>query len=696
MRTYKVKPKKPTFARVEYPIDHLLAIYARQSRAEQVENNPESFQMQTQGLLTLALDLGWKPDLIHTFVENEQANGSWKHASGTKRIDERPKLQEIVDLIESDTVKAVLVFLVDRLFRDEDMTEAGVFARICREHQCIVLTSEGDIFDFTNRRDYDRFIDEAKAGGDFITHYLKGRALPARRQKALRGEYDGRSVPVGFTVERRVKGLVRKYMIYEPYAEVVRWIFKRYRELGGNFALLYRELCARPYMFPLYQAGEYIPHNTLGKNEHGYILTKPGLKGLLTNVAYIGYWYVDGAELRKDNHPAIVDEGDFWYAFDRLSPITIDGEPREQYVERARFNRVGTIPADALLNGIVDSEGEYTVYVIQHAEKPSKACYVMTNNKHYGATRTQGSIQVVKLDALFTTCLFEKLEAGKHLRQQFAGTPWENKIDGLDNYLATQLIDVAKVHRQQAAGIKKKIEEYTEEAENLDHTLHYGSKGLDGATIEKYATRLGNLRRSIEQLRVKLKKSQRAQEDLQKFVERLDDIPAVWHEMGKEDGTTYEKQQRFIKLVTRSITLTRVAPNWLCLDIAWLSTETTNSVCYIWQQGGNGKPWTDEENTLLQSLYEQAERATILQALPKRNWSAIMIQAKRLGLSRPYSQKHSGLPIMLSLDDATFMQEHGISYAPGVRTWWQDMFIPSSVYSEESPSSPDWQHRQVI
>ncbi len=155
MRTYTIKTIKPKFGRGEFATDQLLAIYARQSRAEQVEDNPESFQMQTQGLLKIALDLCWKPELIHTFIENEQANGGWKHASGAKRMDERPKLQEIVSLIEQDIVKAVLVFLVDRLFRDEDRTEAGVFARICREHQCIVLTSEGDIFDFTNRRDYD-------------------------------------------------------------------------------------------------------------------------------------------------------------------------------------------------------------------------------------------------------------------------------------------------------------------------------------------------------------------------------------------------------------------------------------------------------------------------------------------------------------------------------------------------------------
>src|SRR5215831_11828660 len=127
MRTYKIKPVKPKFGRVEFPTDQILAIYARQSRAEQVENNPESFQMQTQGLYAIALELGWKSELIKTFIENEKAGDKWKNASGAKRMDERPVLQSLVAAIERDEVKAVLVWLVDRLFRDEDRAEAGSF-----------------------------------------------------------------------------------------------------------------------------------------------------------------------------------------------------------------------------------------------------------------------------------------------------------------------------------------------------------------------------------------------------------------------------------------------------------------------------------------------------------------------------------------------------------------------------------------
>src|SRR5438876_12337440 len=141
MRSYKIKPTKPKFGRVELPVDQLLAIYARQSRKEQLDDNPESFIQQTQRLRELAVEFGWKSEnILPTFLENEQGDRKIVSASSAKRMDLRPVLQSLVATIERDEVKAVLVWLVDRLFRDTDRTDAGAFARTCREHGCIVLT----------------------------------------------------------------------------------------------------------------------------------------------------------------------------------------------------------------------------------------------------------------------------------------------------------------------------------------------------------------------------------------------------------------------------------------------------------------------------------------------------------------------------------------------------------------------------
>ncbi len=668
-----MKPAKPKFGRIELPTEKILAIYARQSRAEQVENNPESFAMQTQRLQEIALELGWQPeDILPTFIENEQQDGRYKHASGTKRIDERPKLQEIVWLIEQDQVKAVLVWLVDRLFRDESEIEPRVFANICKAHNCIVLTSQDEMFDFNNGRDQKRFFQEADAASEFITNYLKGRALPARRQKALRGEYDGRVVPIGFTVEPKVKGVVRRYIIYEPHAEVVRWLFKRYRELGGNFSALKSEVGAKPYLFEKFPDGMYIPHIRLGKNFFGYTISDRGLKELLCNTAYIGYWYNKDAEPRRDNHPAIVSEEDFWFAFDRLSPETIDGHERVNEKSFTRYNKVGTIPVKALLKELVTSD-QGKVYVSQDAGgRSGKAAYTIIQNTAYYGGDKRGSIYVEQLDSIFTTYLLERLEQGKERRQSYQraiavseDTEFVEVLEGNDDavLMAKKLAEVAATVQENTAGLRAQINQYSEEADNLEHTLHYGSKGLDGATIEKFSVRLGNLHRSIDQLNMKLSQAKQMEQDALEFIQRLDDIPTIWNDMG------IEKQLRFLRLVCDTIVLTKPAQNWLQLEIHWNWADVPCSVCYIWQpKAGDG--WTDEEQVILKRMYPRTDRLSILKALPGRNWTAICARAYKLKVARVPHAKNSDLHESLSTEDHEFMRTVGITFEEKKYVWW--------------------------
>jgi DNA invertase Pin-like site-specific DNA recombinase len=682
-RSYTVATTKQTFGRIVFPIAYKLALYVRQSKGEAVEDNPESFIQQTQGLLRIAIeDLAWPVEnILAPFIENQQKkDGTWKSASGTKRIDERQALQELVGYIERGEVKAVLVWLIDRLFRDEDGAEAPAFARICRQHGCRVLTSMGDVFDFSNRRDYKRFLEEAQAGADFITNYLKGRAHPAKRQKALRGEWDGRSVPVGFYVTAKVprkrfeSGTApRRYLVWEEHAVVVRWIFKRFRELAGDFAALKREVAQKTaeqgYLFPFFPDTMYKPHIALSTNGQGYIISDTGLKDLLCNIAYIGWFYNNGAPPIKDNHPAIVNEGDFWYAFDRLSPVSIDG--REQPRERARFTKVGTNPAPALLRGILKADG-YCVYVNQYAAKQRSAAYTIVNTKEYFAGEKLGSIAVTDLDNIVTGHLLEKLEAGKKTREQLEPEMWDG-WDDLDTMLATRLIDVAKVQESLTAGIDAQLVEYTQEAASLENTLHYGAAALDGKTIEKFSIRLGNLRRSIDQLETKKQRAAERAAELKEFAERLDDVPALWKDM------SLEKRRRFVKLVTEKITLTKLAHDWMLVEIAWFWPDVPHSFCYIWQRQV-GTAWTDEENRLLRTLYPHADRATILQALPTRSWTAIGRQAFNLQISRPTLPNTSGLYKTLSIRDKEFMDEVGIVFdvaSPKKHAWW----FTSQTYS---------------
>ncbi len=671
------------------PTHRKLAIQARQSRKRQAMYNKESWEDQTKVMRQRAIRLGWKGEDIDMLIENIRKDDRRKEdklvdASGTLRIDQRPTMQDLWGKIAHDEYGALMTRSVDRLFRHINMIEPAQFAEHCKKHDVIILT-EHHRFDFNKRpEDTERFLQEAQKGANYLRDQIAMMSR-YRREKALRGEYDGRNIPVGFVLDDdRLY-----YVVYEPHARVVRWIFVRFRELSGNFPALYREIAALPFLFPN-APGIRLPRMT--PVENGYTITPRGLRDLLCNTAYIGWWLVydrvyktvdledeateekltkrvlDKKTLQaniKHHHPAIVDELDFWYAYDHIRPEVNGRRTRE------RFTKKGTIPCDAVLEGIITSDDSCRVYVHQDADAPKRALYSIVNPNQYVGENRQGAIYVRTLDKIFTAHLHDKLEEGKRLRAIVKGTELEGELDYLEDTLATRFIEAAKEAQESTAEFEKKLKDYREEAASLENTLHYGAKKLPKEKVEEFSEDLAKAYVSIEQLELKKKRAEIAQAELQEFVEKMDDIPAAW------EGMRISKQRRFIRLVTESITLTKPSPNWLLLDITWLFYDewhnATRSLFYIWQRDGRGEAWTEDETSILRRLYPHADRATVLQALPRRNWTAIISQSTRLGIARPYQVNNSGLPNILSVEDAAFMAQVGIELeTPGQNVWYKE------------------------
>jgi len=691
MREFIVTPieKQRYDGHIDFPTQHKLALQARQSTKEQRLHNMESYESQTTVLLEHALDMGWQGlevDII-PFLENKRPDGKIVDASGTKEIDQRPTMQDLWYHIEHDIVKAVMTRGVDRLFRHIDMIEPAMFAKLCKQHHCMIITvkevrhrTKIEVYNFhENPEDTGAFLAEAQAGADFIINQIEWMNR-CKLNKGMRGEYDGRNVPVGFILEKE------NYTVYEPHAAVVRWIFRRYHALSGNFTMVKREIeqriRERGYLFPFFPDSMRHLRVSLEANGEGYTISATGLKWLLTNVAYVGIWQVyetidrgtdnERRVLRasiEDHHPVIVvDEHDFWYAHDRLT---------EQDTPRSRYSKVGTTPAPALLEGMVAAGDGLAVYVFQNAQEPDSAAYVIQYTKELTDNRIHGTIYVKELDQIFTDHLLEKLEAGKRLQDQFAGEdPQEWILDGMENAMALRLIEMTKVQEVSTAGIDAKIAECSEEAENLDYTLTHGAKKLSPKKVEEYSDRLNKLETTIAHLTAKKKKAQRTQESLAKFANKLLHVPSTWK------GMELENQRQFVELVTDKITLSKPAPNWLQLRIRWFYPGEPDSVCYIWQRQGTGEAWTDEENMILRRLYPGADRASILSALSRRSWSAMITQAYKKGISRDYQGNSSPLHKMLSVEDAAFMAQVGLAFSPGRRVWW--------VIASETSEGSSW------
>jgi DNA invertase Pin-like site-specific DNA recombinase len=282
------------FFQIKLPIHKWLVAYGRQSTTKQVVNNKESAQQQAIDLLDYGLLLGWPDNLRLLYIENQLKDGTIKNASGRLRIDERPGLQEVVSLIKTGIVGAVLIRAIDRLFRDETMVQPMVFVDICKEYHVIILTLDGDYYDFNNpkRDDLNRFILEAIKANDYVEKHVKGVMLKNRERKALRGEFSGHGVPTGLMLDDE-----RKHYIANPlWGPVLAKMLKRYRELDGSFAQLRHEVAGKP-VFP--ELPEDILKRTgpiyLTKVEGGYTVhTWVGLRNILINVALVGHTRYDG------------------------------------------------------------------------------------------------------------------------------------------------------------------------------------------------------------------------------------------------------------------------------------------------------------------------------------------------------------------------------------------------------------------
>jgi hypothetical protein len=587
------------------------------------------------------------------------------------RIDQRAGLQALCERIERDEVKTVLVWAVDRLFRDEDMIQPAVFAKLCKDHHCIVITMD-DMFAFDHPRDdaRKRFLDAAQAAADYVTKHVKGRMLPARAQLSLRGVADSRRISVGYIVIDRQRYLsdgsdnpdYRRFVVYEPHAKVVRWLFRRYRELGGNLRRLYMEIDAWPSVFPLFEDPTHAQYIGLpSRNDKGYTITRMGLTSLLCNPVYIGWWYFKGRVVSKTNHEAVVPESDFWYAFNRLSPYTIEGEPNiRETSQPARYTHDGTPPLEALLDGIVTSD-KLPVYVQRTIDPPA---YAIIDSDRRISSHYKQSIAIDVLDSIFTQRLLHVLE---HTEQ---GLTLQEHLKSLQSERDQQLVSVD----EQISEARQQIATW-ERSKRIAQEEGYE----DG---EREAVReLKGKHAVLRELELKKTEADVEDAELLELLDLLFGASIGWA------GLDFGKKQRFIRLSTKSITLRDASTHFLELEIVWKGPYARTDVGYIWRTRGAGGLYSDQENALLRELYPVSDRAVILDRLPHRSWTGILNQARgELGLSRDRScGNSSGLHIDLSRNDYTICDRLGLKYDetwPDKLTWWTS----SADGNTETPS----------
>lgn len=670
------RPLRPKKAQEQEPIESELtaeqvAAYIRQSSTKQVKENIESADMQLSGAQRYAVSQGLDADKIVVAYEGEGKRG----VSGTLRIEQRDRLRDTFAGIKAGIVKVVWAYSVSRLFRDKYGVQVATFIEACAEKGVKVVIQNAKVFDFTNS--YDIMLFQFLANVAARENEERSKLLhEANAQKAMRGEYHGRTLQVGYIVDRSKASLTYgRYIPYEPHAKVSAWLYRRFRELGGRFNLLATELGKMPVLFPPFES--WVDPRDVHqlrlkkvcklhrkscdcKQEDcilaGYHVTKTALFRLLTAPEYAGYWRFRG-ELLTDaegqplkNHEAIVPLDDWLYAFNRLSFTTLTGEDNPERGSTRTWTTSKKAEPATLLEGLLvsplgsvhSSAGLYRVMEKQD------------DKLHYTNTLV---VPTLWIDTLF------------HIRLDV----WllENTMRS-HTFLEEHLKSVKANNAKALASVDEQIKNYRQSIANRDAYIEAVGASLNKESALRLNAAMEEDQGQLTALLAKKNAANKEVTGIMELVERLKRLTGVG-ESGLE-GT--EDSRRFIRLACERIELDEYSGHILTLTVRWRAPFSQTDTCYIYRTDAGRQHWSNADKQVLRNLYPEADRLDILKALPKRSWQSMKERASELGIERRTHANTSGSHNSnMSWLDLRLMQAHGHQFSPVLdkqpfMAWW--------------------------
>jgi DNA invertase Pin-like site-specific DNA recombinase len=627
------------YVQEKLPIDRPVVQYIRQSTDGQVKKNKQSAALQDEQMYRRLVAMGFTD--IRKIVKDQGKSGQVMK----RTIDDdgqvvhkfftREGLDELKKLVKTGEVGAIAAFSPSRLYRDLTRKFYTDFVDMLVEYNVPLITYQY-IYWPTRRQDMDLLIDKFAEAARFLEEELDGKLLPAKMVAIEeKHSYGGHSLPMGYILEEAEDR--KYYVIYEPHAKLIRWLFKRYRELCGNMGKLGRELNAMKFAFPPFEGVDKVPHVGLRRNQQGCypIVSRAGLVSILTNPAYIGWYVFNEVIISKEAHKAIVDLDDFMYAYERLSSVTLDGQPNENKpkVERRTASKV------ALLDGLLVSkvgENILPVYVIDNT-------YM---SRQYGETDWETSdfvLSVKRVDRAVTGAILTLIVSLEQRHKEGLQDDLNQIITTLQEEKAAEGIDLQKT----LANIRKGIQEAELEKKVALEELY--EPGVRAATKQ-----LKLLHAAEEAIELKIAHADKEQAELAKTKDLLQEAVELWEKWD------FETRQRFIRLVVEGATMTEVTTHIIRFDIDLREPLGCTLVGYIYKHRGGKETWTDEESATIIQMYPQADRIDILKALPRRTWDCCARQAQLLGVKREKRVNTALCPYDLTYADITLMQEVGL------------------------------------
>lgn len=465
-----------------------------------------------------------------------------------------------------------------------------------------------------------------------------------KSRKARRGRFSGHAVPIGYVVNysHREDPDDGKYIIYHPHADIIEWLFRRYRQLDGNLSQLHREVYARVqrdgYLFPDFQGVQRVPPTNLRHIEGGYTVTYQGLWGILTNPIYLGWWLHKGEIISRENHDAIVSEDDFWWAFEHLSPVDTNGEewatsdrPRRKQVRETMGVH------DALLSGVV--------------RHPRGEVYAFKYMRVYTAIEMRDTLKMrpisVKIDALDDLVIRRMLYRIKPLMFQNA-----------DNRgLVAQVSEEAYDSRP---GTLKRIEA---RLLVLDANLNTAPDLVHPSKRVEWLTEQNTLIQQYQEVTASLKKDADNTVSVDEALTLLERATNAWDQM------RLPERKRLVSVAFKEVMIETLSPHIVKITLVWklLKLAHQQDVGFYYRGASGTRDWTPDEIEALVEAYPTAPQSTLMQMFPERSMLAMESMASEHGVRRIGRQKRE-ISSDVSLRDIQVAEEHGLELARGV-TW---------------------------
>jgi DNA invertase Pin-like site-specific DNA recombinase len=535
--------------------------------------------------------------------------------SGQKRIDQRKELNRLYADIKAGLIGSLVIMHEDRLFRDEYHTNDTTFIKLLAEYDVLLFVrTDHRRYDCTKSSDRNTLIEKMIASRKYLDDHVLTRMNGSQEAKALEGLFVGTNLGMGFVTKGKKKEQV--ILIYEPWAEVLRWMFNRFKRLDDVYKLGH-EIERMSYLFPDPSADDFLTYTFkihMTKVPGGF---KPScietIKYMLSNLSYAGAVIYKGAIITWDEKRAIIDKELALWAYHKITGRDIEGNLLDG-VER-RSLRADS--AQAVLKYILrDPSGPLYVIRPEHPEYVRQTLIKDRDPQSKFLRDITFAIRAHLIDDIFLDRIKALAIADQHIAQT----------------IEKSILSLEEKHVEEAVSIDDQLVNVRLEIKKTLAFLHDEILTLTPKEKADYNKTLVGLRDQEQQLLVA--QEQATQTDLKKDFQELEDLLADIP--GKLSGSTMVYKQKLAKLITESVTIEEVSVHWLRLTVLWRGPLANRpDVCLIWRQRGKrSEDWRVEEDVYIKANYPEGDKLTMLEALPSRSWNMIYQRALTLGVHR--------------------------------------------------------------